>query len=556
MKEFSPDRRKFLKLGTAVVGSGLVLGVSWSCSEQSDAPSTVESGSFSPNAWLRLESDGSVTIIVAESEMGQGTYTSLPMIVAEELEVDWNRVRVEHASLDPAYGYQMTGGSSSIRKSWSSLREAGAITRELLISAAAAVFTVPAGECKAFQGKVLHSRSNQEIAYERLIETASKLPIPDKAYLKEFEEFTIIGQTVSRLDIGEKVNGKARFGIDTKLPEMLYATITHSPVFGGTVKHVDDTSAKNIKGIKDILQIDEGVVVVASDTWTAIKATKSLKIDWDEGDKQNLTSDAIINKLRDGNTDDAKTIWKRGDISRGFSGKKTSIEAEYLQPFQAHVPMEPMNCTAHFTDNGKLNVWAPTQSPSAARNSAQNVTQSKIERGLRKVQKKLLGIHDTGIDVHTTLLGGGFGRRLNQDYVTEVVKIAQHYNKPVQLVWTREEDVQHDYYHPLTLHKMKGALDSNGLPVAWEHYITGHRASGGGAGNLPYQIPHARVLLQKHNAIIPKGSWRSVSAHYNVFAVEHFLDELAWAGKNDPVELRLRLLKSKPRHHICFRESR
>ncbi len=547
MKKFNPDRRKFLKLGTAVVGSSLVLGVSWSCSEQTQNINATKIGNFSPNAWLRLQSDGSITVVVAESEMGQGVYTSLPMIVAEELEVDWNRVKVEHASLDPVYGYQVTGGSHSIRKGWLMLREAGAIVRELLISAAATELAVPTNECKAIQGKVIHSRTDREIPYYKLIETASKLPLPEKAYLKEFDEYTIIGQAIPRLDVSEKINGKACFGIDTKLPDMLYATITHSPVFGGKPKYVDDSDAKKIQGVQDVLQIDEGVVVVASDTWTAFKAKKLLKINWDEGDKRNLSTDSIINALREGNLENAKTVWKRGNITTAFAENHTLVEAEYLQPFQAHVPMEPMNCTAHFRTDGKLDIWAPTQSPSAAFDVASNITQSRIERGLKKVQTKLLGTHDPSINVHTTLLGGGFGRRLKQDYVAEAIKIAQHYDKPVQLVWTREEDVQHDYYHPLTLHKMKGALDSNGLPVAWEHYLTGHGVSADGAKHIDYEIPNARVLLEKHNAIIPKGSWRSVSPHYNTFAVEHFLDELAWVGKNDPVELRLKLLKHKPR---------
>ncbi len=547
MKKFNPDRRKFLKLGTAVVGTSLVIGVSWSSYQYLNDSEGDKTGFFSPNAWLRLETNGLVTVIVAEAEMGQGIFTSIPMLVAEELEIEWSRVSVEHASLDPIYGYQSTGGSNSIRKGWSIFREAGAIARELLITAGALELDVPASECKAIQGKIIHARTNREIPYEKLIETASTLSIPDKAYLKEPNEFTVIGQSVSKLDMADKTNGKARYGIDTKLPDMLYATITQCPVFGGKPKHVDASDAKKIRGVQDVLQIDKSVVVVASDTWSAIKAKKLLKIDWDNADNRNISTDTIVNSLREQDQKNAKTIWKSGDIAAEFSKQKSLVEAEYLQPFQAHVTMEPMNCTAHFKPDDKLEIWAPTQSPSSAYDVAQTLTQSKIERGLRKVHKKLVGTRDPSIDVHTTLMGGGFGRRLKQDYVEEVIKVAQHYKKPVQLVWTREEDIQQDYYHPLSLHKMKGALDSTGLPVAWEHYITGNRVSRGGAEHLPYEIANAHVVIQRHKEIIPKGSWRSVSPHYNTFAIEHFFDELAWAGNNDPLEMRLKLLKNKSR---------
>ncbi|UHD17394.1 xanthine dehydrogenase family protein molybdopterin-binding subunit [Thiocapsa bogorovii] len=274
---------------------------------------------------------------------------------------------------------------------------------------------------------------------------------------------------------------------------------------------------------------------------------EALKIDWDYGEKGNLTTDSIIEGLRSGAVEDGEVAWEAGDIAEAFAEHRTLVEAEYLQPFQAHVPLEPMNCTAHFRDDGRLEIWAPTQSPSAAYNVAKSITQSKIRRGLEEVREKLLGFRDESVDVHTTLLGGGFGRRLQQDYVAEVVKIAQHYNRPVQLVWTREEDVQHDHYHPMTLHKLKGVLDDNGMPVAWDHLVAGHNVSAEGAAPHPYAIGHSRVSVLDYATIIPKGAWRSVAPHYNVFAVEHFLDELALAGKQDPVELRLKLLGDQPR---------
>ena len=547
MKSFSPDRRKFLKLGAGAAGASLVLGINWSCSLEGEVGEKVQQGTFSPNAWIRLDTQGTVTIIVAESEMGQGPYTLMPMMVAEELEVDWRQVSVEHASLDPVYGYQMTGGSSSIRKGWSTLREAGAIAREILLAAGALSLSVPVAECTAKLGQVIHNPSRRKINYGALIEIASELPIPETAYLKELNEFTIIGTPVPRLDTPEKINGKARFGIDTKLPGMLYATITHCPVFGGKPKKIDASDTRKIKGVKDVFQIDEGVVVVATDTWTAFKGKDALTIDWDYGRNANLSSASLIEDLKNRPRSEGKTALDEGEVEETFAAHNSIVDTEYSLPFQAHVPLEPMNCTAHFKDD-RLEVWAPTQSPSHAYNAARSVAQSKIERFYHKVEKKLFGIHDDSIDVHTTLLGGGFGRRLKQDYVTEVVKIAKRYDDPVQLIWTRDEDIQHDYYHPLVIHQLRGALDEKGLPVAWDHTIRGVRiAPGGGATSLPYDIPNIRVSVIDIGEVNP---WRpnlSVSAHYNTFAVEHFFDELAHAGGHDPLELRLKLMSATPR---------
>jgi isoquinoline 1-oxidoreductase beta subunit len=546
MKSFSPDRRKFLKVSASAAGASLVLGINWSCSQEEETGEKVQHDTFSPNAWLRLDPQGTITVIVAESEMGQGPYTLMPMMVAEELEVDWRQVSVEHASLDPVYGYQMTGGSSSIRKGWGTLREAGAIAREILLAAGALSLSVPVAECTAKLGQVIHNPSGRNINYGALIEIASELPIPKTAYLKELDEFTIIGTPVPRLDTPEKLCGKARFGIDTKLPGMLYATITHCPVFGGKVKNIDASETKKIKGVKDVFQINEGVVVVASDTWTAFKGKDALKIDWDFGEKANLSSNSIIEDLKNRPISDQKIVMEEGEVEDILSISNSSISTEYTLPFQAHVPIEPMNCTAYFKDD-KLEIWAPTQSPSAAYDTARSITQSRIERAFKKVQKKVFGTHDDSIDVHTTLLGGGFGRRLKQDYVSEVVQIAEHYENPVQLVWTRGEDIQHDYYHPLVIHQMRGALDEKGMPVAWEHIIRGGEVSAGGATRLPYDIPNTRVSVIDIGEVIPKGDWRSVAPHYNAYAIEHFFDELAHAGDHDPLDLRLKLMRNAPR---------
>lgn len=542
MKAFHPDRRRFLKLSTAAFGSGLILGVNWSCSPDNEIPDSRTDTGFSPNAWLIITAAGTTTIFVAESEMGQGPYTLMPMLVAEELELDWKAISVKHASLDPAYGWQATGGSTSIRKGWITLRQAGAIAREILLQAGASSMQVPVSDCEARLGMIVHTPTGQKMAYAELVDIAAKLPVPETVLLKEPGEFVILGQPLPRTDIPEKVNGKARFGIDTRLPDMLYATITHCPVFGGSAKRIDDTEARKIRGVKDIFEIDEGVVVVAADTWTAFKAKEALQITWNPGANATLSSKQLADRLRKLSSEDGETTWQQGE-NADSDGIAKIIRADYLQPLQAHMTLEPMNCTAHFREDGKLQIWAPTQSPSSARETAKARSQSIVERGINK----LFGEGKGSIEVQTTLLGGGFGRRLKQDFVAEVVQIAQRFKHPVQLVWPREEDIQHDFYHPLTLHRMRGAIDKTGQPVTWEHFISGPRVDADGASPPPYAIPDIRVILKDIGEVIPRGPWRSVSTHYNAFAVEHFLDELAHAGKQDPLELRLQLLKSHPR---------
>ena len=545
MKDFRPDRRKFLKLGAGAAGASLVLGINWSCSAEPQTGSADASGEFVPNAWLRIDSDGRVTVIVAESEMGQGPFTLLPMMVAEELEIAWDDVQVERAPLKPVYGYQLTGGSSSIRKGWATLREAGAIARQLLLQAAANSWQVPVESCRAEYGRVTHAESGREASYGDLISFATELPIPETALLKEPEEFRIIGTPAPRTDTADKLNGRARFGIDTRLPGMRYATITHCPVFGGKPTAVNDQTARAVKGVLDVFNIEQGVVVLATDTWSAFKGKSALQIEWDYGDKQHLSSESLLDTLRSGNPDDSTLVTRQGAPEELLADN--AIAQSYSLPLQAHVPLEPMNCTASFEDD-KLTIWAPTQSPSAAYDSARVATQSKLSRAATKIQRKLFGVEDESIEINTTLLGGGFGRRLKQDFVSEAAQIAKHVGGPVQLVWTREEDLQHDFYHPLTLHELRGSVDEAGLPNAWHHTIRGPNVRPGGASKLPYDIPNLRVdLIDIGKDVLPVGPWRSVHHHYNAYAVEHFFDELARAGGQDPLELRLRLMSSEPR---------
>ncbi|MCU7845674.1 MAG: molybdopterin-dependent oxidoreductase [Candidatus Thiodiazotropha sp. (ex Monitilora ramsayi)] len=531
-------------MSAGVAGASLVIGISWSCSNNPPVDQTRNGAQFIPNAWLKIDTEGHVIVTVAESEMGQGPFTALPMIVAEELNVDWRHVKVERATLNPAYGYQLTGGSTSISKGWATLRQAGAVARQILLNAAALTWQVPISECRAEQSSILHLPSKKSLSYAALVPQATQLPIPDTALLKEPNEFTIIGTPTPRLDTPDKISGRARFGIDTKLPGMQYATITHCPVFGGKPKRIDKEKTLKIEGVLDVFKIEEGVIVLAKDTWTAFKGKAALNIEWDFGDKQSISSDSIIETLNELGADQTTEVVKQGNPEKLLN--TGSLESEYTLPFQAHVPLEPMNCTASF-EGGKLRIWAPTQSPSEAFDVARSVTQSKIQRTANKIKTKLFGSEDNSIEINTTLLGGGFGRRLKQDFVSEATQVAKRTKKPVQLVWTREEDIQHDFYHPLTLHEMRGALDENGLPIAWHHIIKGPNAKPHGADRLPYDIPNIRVDLIDIGKILPVGPWRSVMHAYNAFAVEHFFDELARAGNHDPLELRLQLMSQTPR---------
>ena len=542
MKSFSPDRRKFLKQSTAVVGSSLFLGINLSCSTEN----SIETNQFSPNIWIKISPSDDITIIVAESEMGQGPYTLMPMMVAEELEVDWSSINVQRASSDPIYGVQMTGDSNSIKKGWMTLREAGAVVKQLFLNAAAFTMSVPVSECHAKEGKIYHANSGENFSYGQLVEQAILMELPKVAYLKDFSDFKIIGKPKRRKDTKLKINGKAIFGIDVKLPDQIYATVIHCPVFGGKVKSFDDSNIRHDNDIIDVFTILEGVAIVSKNTWSAFKARNKIKIEWNYGAKKNLSSHSILSRIKLFEEKNLKENHEEGDVDTIFKNRKSLIkESSYEQPFQAHMTMEPMNCTAHFNSNGKLQIWVPTQSPTAAYNNAKytrDLNLSFIEKKYYQLKEKLNDDYDDSIEINTTFLGGGFGRRLIQDFVSEAVQIAQHYDVPVQLVWPREEDIQHDSYHPMTYHHLRAVLDNKGLPIAWEHIVGGGAVSATGALSQPYKIPNQRIKVYDTGRLIPKGPWRSVALHYNTFAVEHFLDEIAHLGNNDPVDLRLKLI--------------
>jgi isoquinoline 1-oxidoreductase subunit beta len=540
MKEIRLDRRRFLTVtGAGVFGAGLILAMSWDDRFLAGAVGTSGAKVFQPNVWLKIGTDGSVVVYTVESEMGQGPYTLMPMILAEELDVAWQDVRVVHAPVKPVYGYQLTGGSSSIRKGWATLGSAGAAAREMLISAAAKRWGVARKECCASQSHIVHKLTNDKLSFGELALSAAALPIPGTVRLKSPDEYRIVGTSVPRLDIPQKVNGSAQFGIDIDLPDMQFATTVHCPVFGGRPKRVDDSQAKKISGVRTVFPIDDAIAVVAEDTWTAMKGAKALDIQWDEGPNRHLNSEKIRARLQDAARSGGKIATQRGNVSRALKATKT-IQASYDLPFQAHAPMEPMNCTARVTD-GHCEVWAPTQSPSAAYEVATQYGLSKINKYKDKLARGLASDKSEAVEVHTTLLGGGFGRRLEQDYVAEAVQIAKIVGKPVKLTWTREEDTQHDFYHPHTFHLMEGGVDAEGKPTAWWHRMAGIGEPS--ATDFPYAIPNVRIEVAPVALPVPTGAWRSVSHHYYAFAQETFFDELARLGKQDPLELRLIFLR-------------
>jgi len=533
--EIKLDRRRFLKVGSAsVFGTGLVLAMSWNDLPTKEPVTSTEPGTstdpgtsddsppFQPNAWLKIGTDGSVIVYTVEAEMGQGPYTLMPMILAEELEVAWDDIQVERAPLKPVYGKQVTGGSSSIRKGWATLRSAGAMAREILISAAAQRWSTNPRDCYAENSYIIHKTSGNKLRFAELADAAASLPLPEQVRLKTPNEYKILGTPIPRLDISQKVNGSAQYGTDVNLPGMLYATTVHCPVIGGQVKHINDIQAKVIPGVHDIFTIEDAVAVVAEDTWTAMKAADALDIQWNEGVNKDLNSQQIRQQLQQLVSKHTETSYQHGDISGGLNAAN-KLSASYDVPFQAHAPMEPMNCTAIVND-GRCEVWVPTQSPSAAQITAAKYGSTKRD----------------AVEVHSTLLGGGFGRRLKQDYVAEAVQIARKVDKPIKLTWSRQEDIQHDFYHPYTFHLMEGSVDSKGKPVSWWHRLSA--VGKPNTADLPYTIPNVKIETASLDIPLPTGPWRSVYHHFYAFAQETFFDELAHLGRQDPLQLRLELL--------------
>jgi isoquinoline 1-oxidoreductase beta subunit len=524
------SRRSFL--GTsAAAGAGLVIGFYLPSRAGAEALAA-----FSPNAYLSIDPSGKITVVVARSEMGQGVWTSLPMILADELEADWKQIAIEQAGASTLFGDQTTGGSASVRTTWDPMRKAGAQAREMLISAAAQQWSVPGETCKAENSTVVHSASGRKLGYGALATAAAKLPVPDNPPLKS-EGYKIVGQRLPRLDTPSKVNGSAIYGIDFRVPSMKYAALARCPVFGGKVSSFDDSRAKQSRGVSFVGKVsDSAIAVVADTTWNALQGRKALTVAWDEGPNKDLNSTEVFESLRNADESKAVKFFSAGDVS---TAKGRKVEGTYQLPFMAHAPMEPGNCVAHFRGT-ECEIWAPTQVPQDCRDTV----------------APLIGLKPEQVKVNITLLGGGFGRRLEHDYAVEAALVSKAINAPVKVVWTREDDMRNSTYRPVSLHKLSATLGDDGYPIAFTHRIIGPSINGqkgsqpvnGVDADFPdeasflYPIPNVTLDYVMTETPVALGWMRSVYALQMAFASESFIDELAAAAGKDPLEYRLHLL--------------
>lgn len=499
-------------------------------------------------AWIKIDANGAVTLAYTKSEMGQGVSTSLPMILAEELDIDWKDVRVEHAPLDSAHAGQSTGGSGSVAGVFTPLRQAGAAARQMLVAAAAERWKVAPETCTTKNGAVWHG--NDKLTYAELLERASQLPVPDLATvaLKKPEDFKIIGKSQPRTDVPEKTDGSAVFGLDVRVPGMVYAVVARCPVFGGKVKSFDAAKAKAMKGVLDVFEIEPvqqahscgGVAVVAETTYIAMEARKGLQIDWDFGPAATESSETLRKQFRRIVDSPMKVIIDQNNAEDAISKAPTEkkIECDYELPFQAHATMEPMNCTVHVMAD-RAEAWAPTQSPEQVHGVIQRIT----------------GLPPGKIQVHTTYMGGGFGRRYQADFPTEAAQIAKRVGKPLQLVWSREDDMTHDFYRPASYHRMSGAIAPDGGIAAWRHKYSSTPISEwfnpkaapesselGCTTQPPYLAKSYKLEYLPAASAVPRAWWRSVEASVVGFVMESFVDELAHAAGADPYEFRIRQL--------------
>ncbi len=524
------SRREFLTAGAAA-GAGLIIGFSLprgSFSGKSD---------FSPNAYLRVAPDGKITVVCARSEMGQGVRTALPMILAEELEADWKSIAIEQAGASTLYGDQTTGGSASVRTTWDPMRKAGATAREMLISAAALTWGVGRASCAASNSAVVHTPSNRRLTYGELASKAATLPIPTDVALKQSKDYKIVGQRLARVDTPSKVRGEATFGIDFRLPGMKHALLARCPVIGGKVTSFDDKESRKVPGVTFVGKIsDSAVAVVADSVWSAMEGRRVLNVTWDDGPNKTLNDAAIADSLKKAASNKPVSLYSAGDVSK-VSGRLVS--AEYNLPFMAHAPMEPGNCTAYF-QGSKCELWAPTQVPQDCRDSV----------------AQAIGLDSDQVKVNVTLMGGGFGRRLEHDYAVEAALVSKAIQGPVKVLWTREDDMRFSTYRPASLHQLSAKLDGSGFPAAFTHRLISPSIAAqksqpltNGAdpdladeAALVYALPNVSLEYVLPETPVPLGWMRSVYALQCAFASESFIDELAAAAGKDPLDYRLHML--------------
>jgi isoquinoline 1-oxidoreductase subunit beta len=539
------SRRGFL--GTVFSAGALVLAAPLQKAFGAEVNSA--KGSWFPTVYLGVQPDGTVIIVAHRSEMGTGIRTALPMVAADELDVEWSKVRIEQALGDKKYGDQNTDGSNSIRSFYDPLRIAGATAKAMLISAAAAKWGVPAGECKAVNGLVTHG--SMKTTYGDLVALASQQPVPKPETLKfkSLSEYRYIGKGVPITDLDDLVSGHGIFGMDAKMPGMVYASIEHPPVVGGVVKSVDDSEALKVRGVKQVVQIEKykepygfqplgGVAVIADNTWAAMQGRKKLKIDWDPGPNTSYNSDSFKAELIATVRKPCKVARNVGDVDKAFAAGKTH-EAEYYTPHLSHAPMEPPAAVAEYKD-GKVEVWAATQNPQAVQDTVAQV----------------LGIKPEDVACHVTLLGGAFGRKSKPDYAAEAAVLSKKLGKPVKVAWSREDDIHHDFYHSVAAMYLKAATDAKGKPTAWLQRAAfppifstfdgtstyGDLEMTMGWNDVPFDIPNHRAENGPATAHVRIGWMRSVANVYHAFAVQSFLDELAAAANRDRVEYYLDVL--------------
>jgi isoquinoline 1-oxidoreductase beta subunit len=546
------NRRDFLKTGAA---GGVALVVGFHLSPSAFADQAAEQEKKIPNpfdAWVRITPDNHVTLILDKSEMGQGIMTALPMIVAEELCVDWKQVKVKQAPTNPKIYDHGTGGSGSVAGSWLPLRRAGAAAREMLVAAAAQKWEVSPDTCKAQNGQVVHGNPKRYFSYGELVATAAKLPIPNlnTVPLKNSNDFSIVGHDTQRFEVREKATGAAKFGIDSRPPGLLFAVVARCPVFGGKLASFDAAKAKAVPGVRDVIPFETsgrgasttgGIAVLADNSWAAIQGRNALQVKWDEGPAASESSAELHKQFLSNAAKPGKVLRNDGDADSALASSAKKIEAAYELPFAPHACMEPMNCTVQIRPDG-AEAWVPTQAPQWA--------QAVIAEAAKLPPEKVI--------VHTTLMGGGFGRRYQADFVMEATQVAaKSAGKPIMVLWTREDDMQHGFYRPASYHKMQAALDANGNLAAWKHFQTSTSIAAkwnqkpeedkglgefGTGATIPYITPNLRLEYTLAESSVPRAWWRSVEHSSSGFVVESFIDELAAAAGQDPLAFRMKLI--------------
>ena len=543
------NRREFLKKGAAGT-AGLVIG--FYLPGKYEALAGIPPKEGAPiNAWVQIAPDDSVTLLIDKSEMGQGISTALSMILAEELDLDWKKVRTEFAPAAPQYfnpifGLQGTGGSCSVRGSWEPLAKAGAAAREMLVATAAKRWGIGVDRCKTEDSGVVNKSTGKRIGYGELAEEAAMLPVPVNPQRKDAKDYKFVGKATKRIDSTVKVDGSAEFGIDVREPRMLRAVVARCPVFGGKVKSFDATKAKAVSGVKDVVQVSTGVAVVADNTWSAMEGRRALEIAWDEGPNAKNSSDTIRKLYRERLEQTGAIARKDGDADGALANAAKKVDAIYEVPFLAHATMEPMNCTANVRADG-CDIYAPTQFQTFSQLTGAKITGLKPEQ----------------VNVHTTYLGGGFGRRAEQDFIAEAVQLSKAMNAPVQVTWSREDDMQADYYRPSVMVRLTAGLDGSGKPVAWRSRVVGpsimsrffpgsvkngiDETSVEGLATLKYEVPNLLVEYVMTEPGVPVGFWRSVGNSHNGYIAECFVDEMAKAAGKDPLEFRREMLAKEPR---------